>query len=148
MTDATPLQGQENRHATAVAFDQRAVLIEGPSGSGKSTLALDLIARGGTLVADDRVQISLREGWPWAFAQSRHPGVIEARHVGLIRTDFLAAAPVALHVDMGHAEADRLPMPRTARILGQDIPSLRRVDAVHFAAAIMVLLKGGLWQDV
>ena len=43
----------ETLHASCVAIDDRAVLIEGSSGSGKSDLALRLIDRGARLVSDD-----------------------------------------------------------------------------------------------
>lgn len=138
----------ETRHASAVAIDRRAVLIEGPSGSGKSALALELIALGAELVADDQTRIVLREGWPWALAPERLAGVIEARGVGLIRTAFCPAAPVALVVDLTALETARFPDRETKRVLGQAILHLRRVDARHFPGAIVALAKGGLWQDV
>ena len=43
----------ETLHASCVAIDGRAVLIEGRPGSGKSDLALRLIDRGAKLVSDD-----------------------------------------------------------------------------------------------
>ena len=43
----------ETLHASCVAIDGRAVLIEGRSGEGKSDLALRLIDRGAALVSDD-----------------------------------------------------------------------------------------------
>ena len=43
----------ETIHASCVAIDGRALLIEGASGDGKSDLALRLIDRGATLVSDD-----------------------------------------------------------------------------------------------
>ncbi|GKY89270.1 HPr kinase/phosphorylase [Sinisalibacter aestuarii] len=138
----------ETRHASAVAVDGRAVLIEGPSGSGKSGLALDLISRGARLIADDRTRLVLRDGWPWALPPERLAGVIEARGVGLIRSEGHPPAPLTLVVEMGAVETARLPAPRTKEVLGQAILHLRRVDAPHFASAILALLKGGLWHDV
>lgn len=138
----------ETRHASAVAIDGRAVLIEGPSGSGKSGLALGLMALGAELIADDRARLVRRDGWPWVMAPERLAGVIEARGVGLIRSPHRPAAPLALCVDMGEAETDRLPVAATTPILGETILRLRRVDAAHFASAIVALVKGGLWQDV
>ena len=44
----------ETLHASCVAINGRAVLIEGRSGSGKSDLALRLIDQGGVLVSDDQ----------------------------------------------------------------------------------------------
>lgn len=135
------------RHATTVAIDGRAVLIEGPSGSGKSALALQLIAIGAVLVADDRTRLMLREGWPWACAPERLAGVIEARGVGLIHIPHLAAAPLAVIIDMATAETARLPQTRKVPVFGHEILHLRRVDAPHFPSAICALVKGGISQN-
>ena len=48
----------ETLHATCVAIDGRALLIEGRSGAGKSDLALRLIDRGATLVSDDYTRLT------------------------------------------------------------------------------------------
>jgi HPr kinase/phosphorylase len=138
----------ETRHASAVAIDGHAVLIEGPSGIGKSALALELIALGAELVADDLTRVVLRDGWPWALAPERLAGVIEARGLGLVRTTFCRSAPVVLVVDLTQPEISRLPERETTQVLGQDILRLRRVDARHFPSAIVAVAKGGLWQDV
>lgn len=137
----------ETRHATAVAIDGRGVLITGPSGSGKSGLALQLIALGAVLVADDRTRITLRSDWPILHAPDRLAGVIEARHVGLLNTPHIAAAPLTLVVDMARAETERLPLAHRQNVLGVRIPCLWRVDAPHFPSAIVARMKGGHWQD-
>lgn len=86
--------------ATAVAIGGRALLIEGPPGCGKSTLALALIDRGATLVGDDGVSLSLRQGALWAEPPEPTAGLLEVRGVGVI-TLAAVAAPVALvlHAD-------------------------------------------------
>ena len=60
-------------HATTVAIDGVAVMIEGASGSGKSDLALRLIDRGAVLVSDDQTLVvrsgkTLRARAPTAIA--------------------------------------------------------------------------------
>ena len=142
-----PHQDSEPRHATAVAIDGAGVLIIGPSGSGKSALALDLISRGGVLIADDRCRIVLRDDWPWLREPERLAGVIEARGVGLLRVPHVAAAPLRLVVDMGEVSAERMPEPEVERVLGQEIVLVRRVDAAHFPGAIVALAKGGFRHD-
>ena len=80
----------------------RAVLILGPPGAGKSSLALALIARGGILVADDRV--ALRRSAKGALIASPTDwhrraalqDVIESRGLGLLRLPSLDAAPIML----------------------------------------------------
>lgn len=73
-------------------------------------------------------------------------GVIEARGLGLIRVPSLAAAPVALIVDMSHTETERLPEPRFTDLLGSRIVTVSRVDSPHFPASIMALIRGGFAQ--
>ncbi|HHS94572.1 MAG TPA: serine kinase [Rhodobacterales bacterium] len=122
-------------------------MIEGPSGSGKSALALQLIALGARLIADDRTRLVLRGGAPWTLAPERHAGLIEARGVGLIRTSHISGGLLALTVEMGTQETERLPQRRSTMVLGCEIVQLQRVDAPHFPSAILAVLKGGIAQD-
>lgn len=147
MTQAPARQSRDTVHATSVAIEGRAALITGPSGSGKSGLALDLIALGATLISDDMTVVETDETeWPIARTTGRMSGVIEARGLGLIRVPSLAAAPVALIVDMSRTETERLPEPRFTDLLGSRIVTVSRVDSPHFPASIMALIKGGLAQ--
>lgn len=143
-----PSPATETLHASAVEFDGRAVLIEGPSGSGKSGLALQLIAFGARLITDDRARLVLRDDWPWVLPPERLRGVIEARGVGLLATPASPGAPLALVVDLAEAETERLPEPAVQILLGHEVMRLRRVDAPHFASAIVAAVKGGFWRDV
>lgn len=135
----------ETIHASAVAFSNRAVLVTGPSGSGKSGLALELVSRGAVLVADDRVLLKASEdGPPRAFAPGPLVGRIEARGLGILRTDVVSGVPVALAVDLGRAPEARLPPPATITLLGHPVPLLCGKGAPNLAAAIHVALQGGL----
>jgi HPr kinase/phosphorylase len=130
-------------HASAVAIDGRAVLITGPSGSGKSGLALHLIALGARLVADDGV-ILRREGERLlARAPQAIRGLIEVRFVGLLKAEPLDEVPVALVVDLGTTESERLPPWRTTTIEGVALPLLHKVESLHFAAAVRQYLAHG-----
>lgn len=51
-------------HASAVAFDDRAVAFVGDQGAGKSTLAAYCVKAGARLVADDLLRISIPEQGP------------------------------------------------------------------------------------
>ena len=62
-------RGEEPLHSTVVEIGGRAIGLLGPSGAGKSTLALYLLDRGGELVTDDMLRVTI-EGDD-AFA---HPG--------------------------------------------------------------------------
>lgn len=129
-------------HASAVAFDGRAVLLTGASGSGKSTLALELIGLGGTLVADDRVTLAPRDGALWLDAPDRLRGRIEARGVGMLACPS-APARARLVVDMETIETSRLPDPRWTTLAGIELPFLQRVESPAFAAMLRLYLAGG-----
>jgi hypothetical protein len=56
------LQGLEVLHASAVALAGRAIAFLGPSGAGKTTLAAHLLARGGRLLTDDVLAVTVAGG--------------------------------------------------------------------------------------
>lgn len=92
-------------HASCAARDGAGVLLIGPPGSGKSDLLLRLLDHGFSLVADDQVVL---EGGV-ARAPDVLAGLIEVRGLGILRSAYVASAPVALAVAMGAGE--RLPEP-------------------------------------
>ena len=111
------------RHATCVAIEGRGVLLRGPSGSGKSDLALRLIDAGALLVADDQTELYLAEGRLMARSPATIAGQLEVRGLGIVDRPRLAAAPVALLVDLVPAgEVERLPEERREALLGQALP--------------------------
>lgn len=130
-------------HATAVAVGARGLLITGASGSGKSTLALQLIALGATLVADDKVIVTpTAEGAVRLSAPTATKGLIEARGLGLLRTD-VTSAYVAAVVTLDETETRRLPQARETVIAGTPLPLLARVESAAFPAMLVAYLKGG-----
>ncbi|MEL7254426.1 MAG: serine kinase [Pseudomonadota bacterium] len=132
----------ETLHASCVGVDGRAVLISGASGSGKSGLALQLMAMGATLIADDRTQVWAEGDTLMAGAPDRLRGLIEARHVGILRVPHAGPQPVVLMVTMDDVETDRLPDHHTAQILGLPITLLRKSNLPHFPASIIAYLRG------
>ncbi len=131
-------------HASAVAFAGRGVLILGPSGSGKSSLALDLMGLGADLVADDAVLVAAdADGHPAMRAPDAIRGLIEARGVGLLRAEVLDEARVALVVDLGRLETERLPPERTTVLLSVELPLLHKVESRCFPVAIRQYLAHG-----
>ncbi len=130
-------------HATTVAWNERAVLIRGMSGTGKSAMGLELLAWGGTLVADDRTELTNEGGRVVARCPPAIRGLIEARGVGLLRVEAAPEAEVALIVDLDHAETERLPPWREEAILGVRLPVLHKPSTGPFAAAILQYLKRG-----
>jgi serine kinase of HPr protein (carbohydrate metabolism regulator) len=88
----------ETIHASCVAIDGQAVLIEGGSGTGKSDLALRLIDRGAVLVSDDYTLLLRREGRLIARAAANLAGRIEVRGIGILAMPHVEDVPVALLV--------------------------------------------------
>jgi serine kinase of HPr protein (carbohydrate metabolism regulator) len=114
----------ETLHASCVAIDGRAVLIEGRSGEGKSDLALRLIDRGAALVSDDYT-ICTRTGAALFGAPPLNiAGKIEVRGIGVIDMPHLPRAPVALVVTILDAPPRMPEGPRKRRIAGVDIPEV------------------------
>ena len=110
-------------HATCVAIGDRAVLLCGPSGSGKSDLALRLIDGGAQLVADDQVVLRAEAGRIVARAPEALAGRMEVRGIGIVAVTHIAAAPVALVVDLVAAAAvERMPEPARRTLLDIALP--------------------------
>ncbi len=131
-------------HASAVSHAGRALLILGPSGSGKSALALQLMGLGAALIADDRTELSLRDGHPVAACPAAIRGRIEARGLGILAADPAPPAPVALAVDMGIAATERMPPARSITLLGVEIPLVHKVEGPHFPFALLQYLRGNI----
>lgn len=137
------MTGDTVLHASCVTAHGRGLLIRGASGSGKSSLALALMALGARLVADDRVVLNLRADRVIASAPDPLRGLIEARGIGLLHAEVLHETPLDLVIDLDRIEPDRMPPPRHARLLGQDLTLLYRVENIHFTSMVMQYLKAG-----
>ena len=135
--------GPQVVHATSVAFRDRGALIRGASGSGKSSLALQLIALGASLIADDRTIVHGAFDGVSLLAPDALKGKIEARGVGILAAPTTSCAKLTLIVEMDQIEEYRLPEWRTASFLGHSVPVLRKLDAAHFPAAILLYLQYG-----
>ena len=136
-------EGSVILHATAVSFAGNAVLLTGRSGAGKSSLALQLMAYGATLVSDDRTRIERQGSDLVATAPDTIRGSIEARGIGILAAEAAEQATVALAVDLDRPETERLPVSREYEVLGVALPLLLRVDAPHFAPAVLQWLRAG-----
>ena len=109
-----------NIHASCVALanagrafganPRDGVLLLGGSGAGKSDLALRLIAQGATLVADDRIELFVRDDALWVRAPAKLAGLIEVRGLGIVALPHAAEARVALVIRLVAPDAvPRLP---------------------------------------
>lgn len=110
--------------ASAVAYGEHGVLIEGPPGSGKSSLALALIDRGAALIGDDAVTLEVRDGRLWALAPPNVAGLLEVRNVGLVRLPPGSAA-VALVLQFDHQAPRHLDRAETVTRAGISLPLVR-----------------------
>lgn len=129
----------ETLHASCVAIQGRAVLIEGPSGSGKSDLALRLIDRGARLVSDDYTILVRDGGVLKASAPPNIAGRIEVRAIGIVEVDHIDGAPVALLVRLVD-RPDRLPADSGERRIAGVTVSEVELNAHELSAPIKVEL--------
>lgn len=146
MLSVSPTRGPDGAlqlHASTVAVDGRGVCITGPSGAGKSELALALMAYGAQLVADDITWIKPAASGLVAHCPPAISGRIEARCVGILNACAAPPAPLALIVDLGRTETDRLPPRRHVTLLGADVALLNRPAGIYFPAIILHYIRHG-----
>jgi serine kinase of HPr protein (carbohydrate metabolism regulator) len=129
-------------HATTVAIDGKAVVIEGRSGAGKSDLALRLIDRGAVLVSDDRTLLACDGQGLIARSPERMAGQIEVRGLGIMTAPHVGDVPVALVVRLAD-EDQRLPERRVRRIAGV---AIREVTLDPFRASAPLKVEWALRQ--
>ena len=131
-------------HASCVAVDRRGLLILGPSGAGKSALAIRLVALGAQLVSDDRTRVIAKDGVLEASCPNPAlQGLVEARGLGVLRAPTVDAVPLALAIDLGQPETERLPPRRTVTIRGIPLPLVLHPQNDHFPDALMLYLRHG-----
>jgi HPr kinase/phosphorylase len=132
-------------HATAIAYEGMGCLIIGASGAGKSQLAADAFFHGAKLVADDRVLLRNVDGFLVAEPLPQGAGVIELRHLGLIRLaahQRLPSHAIHLVVELGGEGAERLPEHQLRRFCGVDVRFLALPAApMTRATALLLYLK-------
>ena len=133
-----PALSSETLHASTVAIDGRAVLIEGRSGAGKSDLALRLIDRGAQLVSDDYTLVVRQGTGLIARAPGTIAGRMEVRGIGIVDLPHTADVPVALIVQLD-TEVLRLPERRTRKVAGVEVRQVA-LEALHASAPIKVEL--------
>ncbi|HXH15868.1 MAG TPA: aldolase [Sphingomonas sp.] len=125
-------------HATTVAIDGLAVMIEGASGSGKSDLALRLIDRGAVLVSDDQTLVVRAGTILRARAPATIAGRIEVRGIGILAMPHVEDVPVGMLVRVD-GMIERMPERRVRRIAGIEVRQFA-VDPFHASAPIKVEL--------
>ncbi len=132
-----------NIHASCVALGDEGVLLLGLSGCGKSDLALRLIESGAKLVADDRTDLHVEQGALFASPPAALAGLLEVRHIGILRMPYLEQTRLALAVDLAPPATmlERLPAPE--RVTYLDI-NLRRLRLHPFEASAPAKIRAAL----
>ena len=137
-------------HASAVLVGARAVLIRGPSGSGKSRLVLAMLdaAAGGRLrfarlVGDDRLHLQAAHGRLLVRPAPELAGLVELHGIGIRRLPYEPVAVVGSVVDLGAADAERLPGVDQHRAIVEGIvlPRLAVAAAVDPCRLLLGLLN-------
>ena len=123
-------------HATSIAIDGRAVLLEGVSGTGKPDLALRLIDRGAMLISDDRTLLVRKGKDLLARAPGTIRGRIEVRGIGIVTMEHVEDIPVNLIVRLG-VEPMRMPERRQRRIAGVIVREVA-FEAFHASTPIKI----------
>ena len=81
--------------------------------------------RGARLVADDRVELSVRRGRVFAQAPPALAGLIEARGLGVVSVPHRRTAELVLVVDLVRPEqVERMPDPDRCEVAGLFLPRL------------------------
>lgn len=114
-------------HASFVLWRNKGILFRGKSGSGKSELALKFIEnKNAVLVADDVVELKVRQNKLWGSSPQNIRGLLEIRNVGISRYEYAKEAAVSLLVNLLPAKEnlERLPKNKTENILGVEIPAI------------------------
>lgn len=131
-------------HASAVAIEDRGLLIIGPSGAGKSSLALSLMALGAVLIGDDRVVLSAAGNGISIAPVAALSGKIEARGIGIISASYTSDVMLSAIADLSTPPPSRLPEENRLGVGRVDVPLFAVADIPNAAPALLQMLKGGL----
>ena len=134
-------------HASCVAIANRAVLLTGASGVGKSDLALRLIDGGAQLVSDDQTLLRQENNQLLASSPASIVGLMEIRHLGLVRMPFVADVPIALYVELTALDESLERLPDLAPIFLLD-HFVQRLRLPAFAASTPAKIRAALLYSV
>ena len=122
------MKTNDNIHGTCISLKNKGILILGSSGSGKSDLALRAIMqKGAKLVADDRVDITLKNKNLYASCPAAIRGLLEVRGVGLVKFQSKPSQKIDLVVELADSlkKIERLPVPKFYEYQGIQIKKIK-----------------------
>ncbi len=115
-----------NIHASCVTVKNKGILLLGDSGSGKSDLTLRLIEQcNAKLVADDRVDLSIKNNQIIASCPKNIHGLLEVRGIGIVKYPYIKEATIDLVVFLSDEIPERLPDKGFYNIENIKIPLIR-----------------------
>lgn len=132
-------------HGSAVTWNGRTIAFIGPSGAGKSTIAASLIDRGASLVTDDLLAITVREGVPQALPS--YSGVrLWPASVEILRGNAGMLPRITQGWDKRILESDASAEPRSLDVIVLLAPP--PVDALAPATMLMHLIANSYRPDL
>ena len=127
-------------HATSVVLEENGIMILGKPGSGKSDLALRLIDNGATLVSDDLTICKKIGENIFLFSTEEIRGLLEVREIGIITVPYVEKVRLKMITELTNNDNERLPKPKSVKILGVRIPKLN-INGKNPSAVAKVKLK-------
>ena len=132
-------------HGTAIALEDKGVLLIGPSGSGKSDLALRLIDSGATLISDDQTICQRRNDEIFLFPHKKINGLIEVRGVGIIKVPFIEDVKLKMIVQLIDKQPERIPVREEKKFLDLNIKFIKIIGK---EASSTVKVKVKLFEEI
>lgn len=146
---AAVLQGLEGFHASAVAWDGRAVAVLGPSGGGKSSIALRMLLRGAAFVTDDVLVLEPDADGVTAHAGPGTVGVRGPEELAVGRAALERAGRVLGRSDKAYLEVERASGPVMLDALyfvrGGDVVEVREPTRTDPVAVLASTFVTSLW---
>ena len=134
-------------HASCVCWNGKGILFTGPSGSGKSDSCLQVLYKGGFLVADDQTELRNQNGALIATCPKTIYGKIEARGVGILSVkEVCSETPIHLIVQMVPLnQMERMPEYEEETLDGVTI---QKVKLCPFESTFLIKLEAVLNKKV
>ena len=142
----------EQVHATCIGLEGIGLLLRGPSGTGKSDLAFRMMEHNSKLIADDCVNLFLKNGVLMAQAPYSLRGLLEVRGVGIIEVPYennICVFGVINLVDSNQVQ--RLPNHQMETLLGIEVPSYQlnpwEISAIAKVRLVRNLISGSIIRN-